>query len=1218
MTASPLQLRAFHPAVVPCRAQPGPQFSFHRAYSITHGKTCQPPAVPTVRCPLVPTRSSLRSLRLLFYFESRPRPGTIKDSLVERYKDSLVERYLVFEVEPCGPIAPREAMPSLPCQTGAVAGRSCAARFHRELGCMMVWRPLCCAWGLLALWCAAGAFGQEARERFIVHHIRAEGSAQGKNVKLTIQLQAESTTDDLVRIPLRLDECILTEQKFTGEAKQYLKDEGSRGGYAWYLQGKGKSCQLELSALLPLRIAANEMQFRFTAPQVQQADAVLKLLVPGDVAAGELLGGEQPEDPIHTAEGTRFTFRRLGGPFTFSWHPRREDMPEANKLQARVFVKSRFDGATQEFRSDARITVFGSGGTFGEFQLRLPPGANLAEDNPESFTLERSTAPAQGHVLRVRHEPSKRYTVALALRHDSAVKNPTELGRYEVLGALRQWGLVAVEVDETWQVRWPTLNPQHAERTDVSELPKEFLEELKLVPGRARAAFELYSAEASVQVRCFRSKPKISVKQEYVLWVEPERLRLEATLEYSLDRGLGQLQIQWPVNEEWQVEEVGPPHIVQSVSTDPATGAKGAKPAGRLTTVDVKGAGNSFTLRIKASRRLGTEDKMVALGLPQPQGAQVLTSRLWVQGADNVSLTPQGESLSGLTPLAALPAIPDALATPPYVTSPLVYQAEAHVAPRFAASFAKQNRKLSVHASGEVTLDANLVRVKQRFVYKLQHEPLRELLLRLPEGAASAQQLTVYLNDQRLENPRFFDEPAGKAASAESSRGKKRLVLPVVMRPGTFTLRLEFTRPGTISATRVSEQGAPLTVPLVMPAEEKFDLAENTLRIEAQPGHSVQLAWPDPPELPVPWRSAAGSEVVTTRNDVLLLEADEEAGEVSLEISGKATPAKPKPVLDRLWLRTEVSDQWRADHLWCQVSGPQPPLRFLMPSLEGPVRVTVDGRPVPSDVSSGGELVIPLDQLTANETKPHLLEIEYQVRQGLSSSALNVARPDDDTCVRQAYWQLVVPDDHHLLSSPSGLTREFTWRWGRWHFSRVAAVDWAAGPLGSRSADALGSANGRHEYLFSTLGPLPALSLRVMHRTWLVLLASGGAFGLGMLLMYVPAVRRREVLLGAAALLSVVSLLLPEPMLVMAQAASLGLAAALIMALLKWLLEAVRPSSLRLAGGATLGSSIAYEVGSKPPGSNGQSAPVSASSQSAAKAPALAPAVAVPQREATP
>jgi hypothetical protein len=1079
------------------------------------------------------------------------------------------------------------------------------------------------AWGVFLAFCADNsALPQEVGEPFILHGFQAEGTIEGSHARLVIRLRAEALTDELVRIPLRLDQCILTEQKFSGDARQYLKDEAvrdakderHRGGYAWYLQGKGKVCDLTLTALVPVRIVGGETQLQLTAPEAQQAVSELKIVTPGDMVAGKVLRGEQLDKPQKAGDGTQFTFARLSGPFTFSWHPRDAREREPGRLQARVFIKSRFDGTNQEFKSEARITVFSPGGTFEGFRVRLPPGAVLAGDHPGVAPVADSGM-GTGQLLDVQTEAASRFGLALSLRHEAA-KGPTELGRYEVVGATRQWGFATVEIDEAWQVRWPTLDPQHGERIAASELPKEFLEEMKTTAGAARGAFELFSAQSSLRVTCYRYKPRVRVEPEYVVRVDRDELRLDAFLTYVVDRvPLAQVQIEWPQSDAWEEEKAIVDQAVQSYAIDAVPG-KGSKTPRRIMTVDVQSV-NKFTLHLTARRKLSATDK-VAFGFPVPFSTQhqVVSPRVWIQAGRDVSLKPAAESISGLSEVAETPRVPDELAS--LVRSPLVYQMDLGGPVRFSGALSVPPRRLAVRGEGTITIDEKQVRVRQVFTYTLEHEVLRRISLHVPDSIGKGESLKIYLDNQLIEKPQFAESPdAAKESNEVPNSPAKTMVLPTPVRPGEFTLRIEHTYPSTKDGD-VSAGKSVVNVPLVMPAEGT--LTENTLRVATRQGMSARLAPASEEEEPAqPWQ--AGDDAPTSRGGSLRLQSPEMATEVRLELDYRAQTEQSKAVIERLWLRTEFGPYLQDDRWRCHITGGIPRLRFRLPKQAEALRVTLNDEPIAVERNAQGEVLFVREEPSMPpNARHHTLEIAYQIPTGNENEepGLEIAQPAGEVWVRQSHWELVVPEHHHLLRSPAGLTREFTWKWTGWYFARAPRQSSWVSQFSNVAGIEEGQPSGVNRYLFTTLGPLPVLRVSLISRTWLVLLASGAAFIAGALWLYVGSVRRREVWLVAAVLLVAFCLALPEQAIVLGQAASLGVAAAVGMALMKWLFATTQPASLRRRGSA-VGSSFAYEktstakrsvVNEAPAATPSASAPIlkSTSSHSTSKAPTVASA----------
>jgi hypothetical protein len=85
-----------------------------------------------------------------------------------------------------------------------------------------------------------------------------------------------------------------------------------------------------------------------------------------------------------------------------------------------------------------------------------------------------------------------------------------------------------------------------------------------------------------------------------------------------------------------------------------------------------------------------------------------------------------------------------------------------------------------------------------------------------------------------------------------------------------------------------------------------------------------------------------------------------------------------------------------------------------------------------------------------------------------------------------------------------------------------------------------------NRYLFSAIGAATRFEIVVARRWLLLLVASLGTLLAGLAVIYVPFFRRPRILLTAAGLLLVAILVWPEPAVLLAQAASLGMCLALL------------------------------------------------------------------------
>jgi hypothetical protein len=208
-------------------------------------------------------------------------------------------------------------------------------------------------------------------------------------------------------------------------------------------------------------------------------------------------------------------------------------------------------------------------------------------------------------------------------------------------------------------------------------------------------------------------------------------------------------------------------------------------------------------------------------------------------------------------------------------------------------------------------------------------------------------------------------------------------------------------------------------------------------------------------------------------------------------------------------------------------------------------------------VNGDKQLIVPLP--ASGEPARYLLSLQYRIptfRFGQGIANFELPRIGNGAWTDQFYWQLLLPAEEHLLSTPRGLTSEFAWRWNSFYLGRQPVMDeadlatWVGLP---RSAVGYPT-TGLNCYLFSALSPLESCDIATIGRTTMVFVASGIVLLVGLSLIYLRAARHPLFLLMAAILLAGGATLYPELALLAAQASVVGLVATLLaLALHRWL-----------------------------------------------------------------
>jgi hypothetical protein len=275
----------------------------------------------------------------------------------------------------------------------------------------------------------------------------------------------------------------------------------------------------------------------------------------------------------------------------------------------------------------------------------------------------------------------------------------------------------------------------------------------------------------------------------------------------------------------------------------------------------------------------------------------------------------------------------------------------------------------------------------------------------------------------------------------------------------------------------------------------------------------------------------------------------EPPAEVGLQLTRREPERATSTVLEQAWVQTRLGQRERWDRAVFRFTTSEESLRIQVPPgvRSGDIQAVLMGQRLGRLKTSEAGL-IDLALPPGAPDRPLVAEVWYPFLAGRPPRGpmdLALPRIVGASGARQLYWQLVLPADEHLVLSPPGLTPELAWRrtgasWGR--RAALSQQDLEAW-IGASRQPALPEAN--HQYLFSAFGDTPVISVRTVGRRELVLAASGAVLVLGLLLLYVPLLRRSGALLLLGVSIFAAALYLPEAALQAAQAGLFGLAAAL-------------------------------------------------------------------------
>jgi hypothetical protein len=344
----------------------------------------------------------------------------------------------------------------------------------------------------------------------------------------------------------------------------------------------------------------------------------------------------------------------------------------------------------------------------------------------------------------------------------------------------------------------------------------------------------------------------------------------------------------------------------------------------------------------------------------------------------------------------------------------------------------------------------------------------------------------------------------------------------------------------------------PLAIPLVVPADEighqfagqhiAFALGDG-IQIEPDPAGVDEFSRPTPQqtngaEQAFTWSKAAPMTRWTVR-------ASSAGPSASLHV-GLA------------WVQTWLAADKRHERAAFRLSTTQETLRVRLPAGADPSRVAaaINAQEVAAQPRDPG--MVRIDLPAAVRGRDFVLELWYSLdvpgrHTGWSSERLQAAVIEGGGPPRRLYWQLLLPEDEHLVALPTGLAPEMAWSAEHWFVARSPTLDQRQieGLLGASRQPLL--PRGANEYLFGALGQAPSLSVVAVHRRLLLASASGSVLLLGLALVHVPRLRHPLALLVLAVGLGALALAFPDLALLAGQMALLGILVALAAAVWAWL-----------------------------------------------------------------
>jgi hypothetical protein len=956
------------------------------------------------------------------------------------------------------------------------------------------------------------------RSSFRIEQLAIGADAVGDHATLSIELSIVANDSGWVRVPLRMGNLVLTDApNFADEGEHYVDfDIDGRERVAWIRGKADQSHVLSLRGLVRLENDGTQTRLRLNAPRAVFSE--MQLTVPHAAAVGQMNSGGILVETSHDAGRTQFRARGLGTDFAIAW--RNADVRPVESptvFSAEGQIVSHVDGQGVDTTATLRVTAFGH--EFTGFQVRLPPGATLVSSDQSDYSLSQispsensSEIERQRPIVDVKLKTKTASAVAVKIQtqqgHEMTRAGAFELGGFDVIGAVRQSGVLAVHASDDWQVAFAA--PQGVMQTD--ELPSDMR-----VDGVV-AGF-IYYGQYSLSAHVSRRQSRTSVDPSYVVEVGPHHLQLDGTLKYHI-AGAKVFSFSMELGD-WQLDSggLGPAALVNSAALVFGPGSPVLIPLKQATTGDIE-------LKIRARRPLPPGIETISFALPRLAADTVGSTELVVVPDDNVVLTPRSDELLGLT--SAPPSRTIRLGS--YHQSPWFYRSDMPDL-RFVAAFHVASQRLTSRTDSKVTLSREEINVAQTISCTVEHEAAESLLLFVPQALAKEGPLTVDWQGKRLSlDPVASDDaPSGDQVAVrvhfpEPQLGEVELGLTYVWRDEAL---------GELASHAATVR---TEIPLVMPGEGDFDEARLTLSAEPD----IHIEPVDKSWIP---RGAASPD--SARQNLFFISAQPRTS-LTLGISPKESTTTESAVVDRIWIQTWLTEQHRFDRAVFRLHSRANKLRLKLPPSQTAESFRLDGEEIVAAQGESSDERVFVLPASGSIDVAYVLELTCELEDhSRGHGQCTVALPQlvGVATARHFYWQVVLPRGEYLLTGPPGLANCFAWVW--------TGLGWSRQPLLSSSELEVWSGAQGHEqplpasinsYLFSGPAPQESIQITTVSRPVLVFLASGLSLAVGLLWIYFPSVRRPALIFIAGVALLSSAAVWPDLSLLATQAAVIGAA----------------------------------------------------------------------------
>lgn len=1033
-----------------------------------------------------------------------------------------------------------------------------------------------------------------SQPKYVLANVSTSAKAvdDGVNVEVTCDIDLQSS--DWVEVPLEMGTLVVSRWKIEGDGERdFLKfDPDAQCFVAWLKGNPGERRTVSLTGHLIVQRDGEGRRIEIDLPTAttSQVEFTASTQVEVESPKLSLFSTETADDGQYTShiEGAK-------GRLALRWGPRViEQLDETASLSSNIDAALTVEPGRLTY--EAFVTVRSFGDPLDRVRVRLPQGASLASlpnaAGYEVIPIASAERQSGSSLVEIRFAQPSSTPPPFRLLAEQGVgadpDGPIRATAFEIVGAFRQRSVMAMRVSDLIHADFKSEG--RVEQIDPLELPEALQTPAPL------AAFVGSGDGWGLQIETQPRQRKVRATPTYVMHLGSHGATLDVTLDYQFLGGRTfELRAKlhgWELSEQ-PIESGGAVDLVEQHVTPEQILVM------PLQESDLPQARVRFSLRREAG--LGLHD----LPLPELLDAFTLPGVLTVTCEDAWRATVQVENSSGIASAEANGAPPNS-ATPTTVppanevttqSGPLVSVPVAGAAsggstrrestvrrfqtflPRagVAVDVSEREQAIAVESIVEGSLNGDRLELQQRLQYDIAYQPASELTATVSANLLSNEGLQLLLDGKQLASGSIDILPHSTAAG-RSAEGNLRLLVRLP-RPTVGRVVLHIRSAYELNADQRTGQ-AKIASPLAIPDQPAKS------RANFSTGHDQprMALWSD--GATEPWLTIAPESTGIGGGggeppQRLEATASLPVNEIALRLVPLSGAAPLDLRIDGTWMQTWITGGQRQDRFVYRFRTSAPQVELTLPDeLEGrPLETILDGQVITAD-RRGDRLTVAL--ATTERLQSHTLELRRHAPQRLGPSGnVTADMPAFEQAERGGplYWQLVVPREMAVVTTPEGMNSEYQLGWRDWSWGRQPTQSQTDLERWTGATEAPPLPASTNEYLFSSFDVLDVAVVSMVRRIWLIVGAGVGALAIGLACLYTQLGRTAgfwlAVLIAAAAGITAY----PEASVLLVQAVFLGGVFTLVSVATKWLLADIRPRTTSYSAPA---SSVASLTATQP------------------------------------